>query len=173
MAFDSPLPGRRVRPSGLVAAGLSALLLAGLSTGARAQSAECTAIGEVLKRQGELSQTAQGYSKKKMTPALIASACATFGKLSANTSEAIAKLEKDGDWCHAPANIVEALKASQPNIAKAQKNACTAAANVKKMEQQARQQQEQQKKQQLQGAGPIGGGGDVLGGHIKVPQGAL
>lgn len=172
MAFNSPRPGRRQRLPGLVVAGLSALLAAGIATGARAQSAECTAIGELLKRQGELSQTAQSYGKKKMTPALIASACATFGKLSANTSEAIAKLEKDGDWCHAPGSFLDALKESQPNIAKAQKDACTAAANIKKMEQQARQQAEQQKKQ-MQGAGPIGGGGDVLGGPIKVPQGAL
>jgi hypothetical protein len=173
MAFDS-LSGRRTLSwSSAAAVALIAVGLgAGLSGPAQAQSDECQALGKVIQRQGELTQAAQGIGKKKMTPALIAQACSTFGQLAANTKEAIAKLEKDGAWCHAPPNILDALKASQGNISKAQSNACTAASNVKKMEQQARAAQERQKKQ-MQGAGPIGGGGDVLGGPIKVPQGAL
>jgi len=172
MAFDSLRCRRSSRWPSATAVALIAVACFALPGAARAQSDECQALGQVIQRQGELTQAAQGIGKKKMTPALIAQACATFGKLAANTKDAIAKLEKDGAWCHAPPNILDALKSSQPNISKAQSNACNASANVKKMEQQARAAQERQKKQ-MQGAGPIGGGGDVLGGPIKVPQGAL
>jgi hypothetical protein len=172
MAFDSLRCRRNSRwPSATAVAFIAAACFA-LPGVARAQSDECQALGKVIQRQGELTQAAQGIGKKKMTPALISQACSTFVQLAANTKEAIAKLEKDGAWCHAPPTILDALKASQPNITKAQSNACTASANVKKQMQQAKAQQEQQKKQ-MKGAGPIGGGGDVLGGPIKVPQGAL
>ncbi|MFO1147674.1 MAG: hypothetical protein U1E62_04790 [Alsobacter sp.] len=173
MALDSLSCRRRLTRSSATAVAFIAVgFVAGLAGPARAQSDECQALSKVIQRQGQLTQAAQSFGKRKMTPALISQACSTFGQLAANTKDAIAKLEKDGAWCHAPPTIVDALKASQPNIAKAQTNACNASANVKKMEQQARAAQERQKKQ-MQGAGPIGGGGDVLGGPIKVPQGAL
>lgn len=175
MAFDSLSCCRGSRLISAVVVLIVALMFhAGAVTPAQAQAAseECVELGKVMQRQGELTQAAQGIGKKKMTPALVQQACATFGKLSTNTTEAIAKLEKDGAWCHAPPTIIDALKASVPNINKAQKDSCAAVANLKKMEKQAKQQQLQQQ-QQLKGAGPIGGGGDVLGGPIKVPQGAL
>ena len=96
-------------------------------------------------------------------------ACAAFTELAGNTTSVISELETNGSWCHAPPEALPAMEAQKTQIMSARTNACNAAAQQKKMEQQAKQQQQQQ----LKGAGPIGGGGDVLGGPIKVPQGAL
>lgn len=176
MAADSP---HARRPHGWrslacwTGTGLLPVVAAGLalaSTTPRPAQAqvgnECEKLAVLLKKQSSLVQTAQGFAKKKPT---AAGACTVFTQLSGNASSLVAELEANGTWCHAPPEFVDNIKKSQPQIATARTNACNAAAQQKKMEAQARKQQQNQQ----QGAGPIGGGGDVLGGPIKVPQGAL
>lgn len=166
MAADSLVTRHRLGATAIGALALS-LGLALSASGAQAQaSPECTKLGQMLQKQQSMIQRVQGFQKKKPTAAV---ACSAFTELGANTSGLVDELQKNGDWCHAPANLIETFKSQKTQIASARSNACTAAVQQKKMEAQAKRQQQQQ----FQGAGPIGGGGDVLGGPIKVPQGAL
>jgi hypothetical protein len=171
MAADS-LHDYRRRMSGTVlgAATIGLMLLASAvaSTGAQAQApAECQKVAQLLQKQQSLLQRVQAFQKKKPTAAV---ACSAFTELGSNTGSLVAEIEKNGEWCHVPGNLLDTFKGQKGQITAARSNACTAAVQQKKMEAQAKHQQQQQ---QLQGAGPIGGGGDVLGGPIKVPQGAL
>lgn len=138
-----------------------------ISSEASAQQAECQKLGSLMQARGGLIAKIQGFQKKKPTAPV---ACSAFGELASNTDKVIAELQTNGDWCHAPAEALSGMQAQKTQIASARTNACNAAAQMKKMEQ---QQAKQQQMQQKQGGGPIGGGGDVLGGSIKVPQGAL
>ncbi len=137
------------------------------SSKASAQQSECQKLGSLMQTRGGLLAKIQNFQKKKPTAPV---ACAAFGELASNTDKVIAELETNGAWCHAPAEALPGMQAQKTQIATARSNACNVAAQQKKMEQ---QQAKQQQLQQKQGGGPIGGGGDVLGGSIKVPQGAL
>lgn len=167
MAADSLDYRRRIGAAALGALTLAAAFVVASSSGAQAQtSPECEKIAKLLQKQQGMIQRVQGFQKKKPTASV---ACSAFSELGSNTNGLVDELSKNGDWCHVPANLLETFKTQKTQIASARSNACTAAVQQKKMEAQARSQQQQQ----LQGAGPIGGGGDVLGGPIKVPQGAL
>lgn len=170
MAADSLDTRRRLRAAalGAVALGATTLVLASLPTAVRAQGApECQRVGQLLQKQQGMIQRVQAFQKKKPTAAV---ACSAFTELNVNTASLVEEIEKNGEWCHVPGNLLDTFKTQKTQILAARSNACTAAVQQKKMEAQARRQQQQQ---QTQGAGPIGGGGDVLGGPIKVPQGAL
>jgi hypothetical protein len=121
------------------------LLSAGTSV-ANAQGATdpCAALGKLLSDRGKVVQNIQGFQKKKPT---AAQACDAFTSLSKLSTAAIKATEQDGAWCHV------------------RSQACGVAANEKKMQQRAGGGTAKQ--------GPLGGTGDILGGPVKLPQGAL
>jgi hypothetical protein len=124
---------------------------------AQAQSDECAKLGQVLMARGKLIEEVSRYDKKRPTPD---AACATFTKLVESTNASIVEVEKNGVWCHVPPEALPALKGQQEGISKARANACAAAVQMKKQQEEARKS-------------PLLGGGSVLGGPVKVPQGAL
>lgn len=124
-----------------------------------AQQSECEELGKVLNNYGSLMQRAQSFQKKKPTPD---EACSVFTGLQNAGVNAVKALEKDGAWCHAPEQALVNIKSQQDQISKVKANACQVAAQMKKQMQQ----------QQQQGPGLLGGG-EVLGGPMRVPQGAL
>lgn len=125
---------------------------------AQAQDAACESLGKKLNTYGALMQRAQGFQKKKPTPD---EACSVFTGLANAGKDVIPELEQNAAWCHLPDNILAGIKGQQDQIVKVRGNACGVAAQMKKQQQ-----------QQQQGPGLLGGG-DVLGGPMRVPQGAL
>ena len=129
-----------------------------MASGAMAQDAACEDLGKKLNAYGQLMQRAQTFQKKKPTPD---EACSLFTNLQNASKAVIPALDQNGAWCHVPDQAMTNIKAQQDQIAKVRANACNIAAQVKKQQQQ----------------GPAGGGllggGDVLGGPMRVPQGAL
>jgi len=118
----------------------------------------CEALGKLLSNRAELIQVVQAFHDKKPT---ADEACAAFTKLSSVNSTSITAAQRDGSWCHAPDTLVPNLKSQQSQIDKAKSNACKVAADMKKAP---------------QNAGPPGkfGGSDgIVGGELKLPQGAL
>ena len=148
------------RLAGVRAGLLAALTLAAIALPGpvRAQSSECDDLGKKLNAYGSLMQRAQGFQKKKPTPD---EACSLFTNLQSAGKAVIPALEQNGSWCHVPDQALVNIKAQQDQISKVRNNACTVAAQMKKQQQ-----------QQQQGPGLLGGG-DVLGGPMRVPQGAL
>lgn len=140
---------------GLMAAGTGA---------ASAQTAECDALKTKFEAFANQIKQAQGLAKSKAGPD---KACGLFTQLQATQASLVPLLEKDGAWCHVPDQTLQGVKAQAEPIGKAKANACTAAVKFKQMEQQARKQQEQR------GPGLMGGGDSVVGGPVKMPQGAL
>ena len=122
----------------------------------------CEVLAKTLTERGQVIATIQSFQKKKPTAEV---ACSTFTKLSSVSLTAIGSVERDGTWCHVPEDLASSLKAQQDQINTTKGNVCKAAA-------------EQRKAQQNGGkpsapGGPLGGTGDILGGPMKLPQGAL
>jgi hypothetical protein len=135
----------------------------GVSTAMAQNAADpCAALGKILSDRGKLIQTIQGFQKKKPT---AAQACDAFTSLAKLSTSAIKATEQDGAWCHVPENVLPSLEGQQADISKARSQACGVAANEKKMQQRAGGGTAKQ--------GPLGGTGDILGGPVKLPQGAL
>jgi hypothetical protein len=133
-----------------------AVLVVAAPSSALAQSSECEDLGKKLTAYGSLMQRAQNFQKKKPTPD---EACSIFTNLQSAGKAVIPALEQNGSWCHVPDEALTNIKAQQDQISKVRANACSVAAQMKKQQQQ-------------QGPGLLGGG-DVLGGPMRVPQGAL
>jgi hypothetical protein len=160
------LTGERRALRGLIFAACASLAPALWAGPALAQSSECEKIGKLLQERSSLIQQIQSMGKKKkLTPD---SACGLFGRLQANGNAVIAALDKDGAWCHVPDQVLPNIKTQNGQIGTNRVKACNVAAQQKKMMEAAR-------KQQSEGGGLLGGSaaGDVLGGPIKLPQGAL
>ena len=156
---------RAFRMVRLAAAAISAAVVIGAASPAFAQEAsECQAIGPMLQQRGALLQKAQSFSKKKPS---AAEACSVFTSLAANGAKVMPWLKANADWCHVPPEVAQNIGAQETAVKKAKANACQAAAMQKKMEAQAKKGGGQQ------GPGLFGGGDDVVGGPIKMPQGAL
>jgi hypothetical protein len=157
---------RRPTRSGLTGLSLMAAAFAaclGGAPAARAQSDECQSLAKLLKSNSEMVQRFQAEAKsKKLNPQ---QACSSLSAIQ-STSNSLAKaLEANGAWCHAPDNLLPQIKQLAANVGKSRAQACSVAEKMKKMQ-----------SQQAQGGGkqgPLGGTGDILGGPIKVPQGAL
>jgi hypothetical protein len=162
-----PVPTMSFQPqlASLVLAAVLGLALSSLSARpAAAQqqpSSDCDKLGAQLQARASLVQQAQKMSKKTTPDA----ACAVYTKLAANGNAVIASLEQNGTWCHVPDNILPAIKSQHAQVSKVRTQACGVAAQVRKMQKQARQARPEQ--------APWGGTGDVLGGPLRVPQGAL
>jgi len=129
---------------------------------AYAQAAEdpCVGLTKILGVRGQLMQHIQSFSTKKPT---AEDACSTFTNLAKVNSSTVVALERDGAWCRAPDTLADGLKGQQGQIEAAKTNACKAAA--------------EQKKAQASGGTaarqPLGGADEILGGTMKLPQGAL
>ena len=162
------MPRSRAKPLTALAVGVGVVLAVALAPRtAQAQSAECMGMMKLLKDRVTLLQQWQGMQKKKQATA--PAACNLFTQLNSKVTAAIAEVEKNGTWCHVPEQVLPTLKDEQPKVSKARADACKAASMQKQMEaQRARQQQ-----QQRSAPGPLGGGDSVVGGPIKMPQGAL
>lgn len=142
--------------SGLVLAAFAAAMLSAGAVRAQQADAACEDLGKKLNTYGQLMQKAQSFQKKKPTPD---EACSVFTGLQGAGTAVIPALEQNGAWCHVPDTAVTNIKAQQDQISKVRANACNVAAQMKKQQKQ-------------QGPGLLGGG-DVLGGPMRVPQGAL
>jgi hypothetical protein len=120
----------------------------------------CQKLGKLLGDRVQVIQRIQAYKDKKPT---AEEACSAFKSLAKLNVTAVAAIDRDGAWCRAPEGLAENLKSQQSQIELGQTNACKAAVD--------------QKKAQSNGAGapraPFGGTDDVLGGAMKLPQGAL
>lgn len=142
---------------GLLATGFAVAALLSASH-ASAQDAACEDLGKKLNTYGQFMQKAQSFQKKKPT---ADEACSVFTSLQQAGKAVIPALDQNGAWCHVPDNAAANIKAQQDQITKVRANACNVAAQMKKQQQQ----------------GPAGGGllggGDVLGGPMRVPRGAL
>ncbi len=142
--------------------GLNACVIAVVCSSAAVQAAEdpCQTLGKLLGDRVQVIQRIQSYKDKKPT---ADEACGTFKSLAKLNVTAVSAIERDGAWCRAPEGLAENLKSQQSQIELGQTNACKAAAD--------------QKKAQGNAAGapraPFGGSDDVLGGAMKLPQGAL
>lgn len=136
------------------------VLLAALWSGqALAQAQECVELGKVFNKRQTVIEQINGFQKKQVTPDI---ACSAFTRLGQLTADTIKVIEKDGAWCHVPAEILPSLQAQTAQIAEARKNSCGAA--------------EQHRKAQSDAAkthNPLGGSDSVIGGQIKMPKGAL
>lgn len=158
-------PRACAKPLAAIAVGIGVVLAVSLAPGsARAQSAECQGMIKLLQDRVNLLQQWQTMQKKKQVSA--AGACNLFTQLSGKVSAAIVEVEKNGTWCHVPDQVLPGLKDEQPKVNKARGDACKAVQMQKKMEAQRAQQQRS-------APGPLGGGDSVVGGPVKMPQGAL
>lgn len=133
----------------------------GLLSGTTVHAADdpCQALGKVLNGRAQIIQEVQSYREKKPT---ADQACAAFTKLAKLNVTAVAAVERDGAWCRAPEDLAGSLKNQQNEIDAAKKNACKVAVEMKKA--------------QKNGGGtpaPFGGADGILGGDMKLPQGAL
>jgi hypothetical protein len=161
-------PRACAKPLTALAVGVGVVLAVSLAPGsARAQSAECQGMMKLLQDRVSLLQQWQTMQKKKQVSP--AGACNLFTQLSSKVSAAIVEVEKNGTWCHVPEQVLPGLKDEQPKVSKARGEACKAVAMQKKMQ----AQQQQRAQQQRSNQGPLGGGDSVVGGPIKMPQGAL
>lgn len=144
--------------SWLIAAALMAVSPLAAPQAFAQQPNECVDLGNKLNAYGQWMQRAQNFQKKKPTPD---EACNVFTNLQKSGSTIIPALEQNGAWCHVPDQALSNIKAQQEQITKVRAEACKVAAQMKKQQQQG-----------AQGGGLLGGG-DVLGGPMRVPQGAL
>lgn len=124
---------------------------------AAAQSKECEKLAKVFQSRMKTIQEVESFQTRRPT---ADRACGTFARLQEQTASAVAELERNGDWCHVPPDVLPGLKQQQDQIADARKNACGVA-------QQQRKSAEDAKRQGLLG------GGDIIGGPMRLPQGAL
>jgi hypothetical protein len=158
--------GRVRRLPAIVLAVLGAGVIFSQSAPALAQSTECEALKSQFETFTKLIGQAQSLGKRKVGPD---QACSLFTKLQSTQVSLVPMLEKDGAWCHVPDPTIAGVKQQTNPIAKAKTDSCSAALKFKQMEAQARKQQQQRQ----QGAGPLGGGDSIVGGPVKMPQGAL
>ena len=149
-------------PRALCQVGAALGFVAGLGSAGFAIAADdpCVGLTKILGDRGQLMQHIQTFQTKKPT---AEDACDVFTKLSKVNTTTVAALERDGAWCRAPETWSPSLKGQQAQIDAEKANACKIA--------------EQQKKAQATGGAqarqPLGGADEILGGAMKLPQGAL
>jgi hypothetical protein len=155
--FHVPFGSRGVWRVGAAFACITAI---GLASFAQAADDPCVGLAKILGDRGQLMQHIQSFQSKKPT---AEEACDTFTKLSRINTTTVGALDRDGAWCRAPDTLAPNLKGQQAQIDAAKANACKVA--------------EQQKKAQATGGAqahqPLGGADDIVGGAVKLPQGAL
>jgi hypothetical protein len=138
------------------------LVLAGTSFSLPVHAADdpCVSLNKLMMDRVQVIQRIQAFKDKKPT---AEEACGDFTQLAKVNSTSIKSLERDGAWCRAPDGLADNFKAQQVQIEMGKTNACKAAA--------------EQKKAAANGGAaqraPLGGTGDILGGPMKLPQGAL
>jgi hypothetical protein len=135
---------------------------AGAAAGASDANNDCMKIGKALQTRAGLVMQAQKLGKKSKPDVY----CSVYSKIVSNGASLIPELERNGTWCHVPDNVLGAIKTQHEQVTKARGMACKAAAQFRQMERQARQNAPREQ-------APWGGTGDVLGGPLRVPQGAL
>ncbi|MDJ1160021.1 hypothetical protein QNA08_17545 [Chelatococcus sp. SYSU_G07232] len=135
------------------------LMAAGTAGPARAQASSCEKLREFLSERQELVKRVNGLGKKVNAK----DACAVFGQLVSNGSNALKWVEANKDWCQIPDQFSTGLKNDHEKAVSIRGRACQVAA-----------QQAQMEKRAKEGGGLLGGGGgDILTGPTRIPQGAL
>ena len=159
----SPMPIKPVscrRPRWRAYAVVACVGALGFARVAHAAEDPCVGLTKILGDRGQLMQHIQTFQTKKPT---AQEACDLFTKLSKINVTTVSSLDRDGSWCRAPDTLGPTLKGQQGQIDAAKANACKIA--------------EQQKKGPAASAAearqPFGGTDEILGGAMKLPQGAL
>lgn len=131
-----------------------------------AQASGCEQIQKLLTERQSIVATlnSSSKSKHKLTPQ---QACGSLGKLVSNGSAALKFATANQDWCQIPPAFIDGLKADNDKAAGIRNQACNA------VKQQAAMQKRAQQQAQQQGNNPFGGGDSIVGGGVKIPQGAL
>ncbi len=124
---------------------------------AAAQSNECERLAKNFQNRMKTIQEIENFQKRRPT---ADKACGAFTRLQEQTASVVAEIERNGAWCHVPPDVLPGLQQQQAQIVDARQNACGAA-------QQQRKAAEEAKRQGLLG------GGDIIGGPMRIPQGAL
>jgi hypothetical protein len=145
----------------------AALMMASVSSGFAQDAANdpCAKLGALMQDRMKIIEKIQSFKDKKPT---AEEACSVFTRLSSLNKTATQSLERDGAWCRVPENAAHSLKEQQSQIDQGKSNSCKVAADQKKM-----QNQQGAAGPGVPQTGPLGGAGDVLGGPVKLPQGAL
>ena len=151
-------PAKRLSVSSMAAG----LVLVGMAMALPVKAAEdpCVSLDKLIMVRVQVIQRIQGFKDKKPT---AEEACGVFTQLAKVNATSITSLERDGAWCRAPDGLADNFKAQQVQIETGKTNACKAAADQKKAAANGGAAQQ----------APLGGTGDILGGPIKLPQGAL
>lgn len=143
----------------MAAAALVAPLMLGLgTTPASAQASGCEQITGFLNERKSIVERINKLGKQPKA----SDACTLLTRLSKNGNETMKWVDANKDWCQIPQDFIDGLKADHANVTKVRGQACSVAAKQAQMEKQAREQG-------LLG----GGGGDILTGPMRIPQGAL
>lgn len=152
---------RIARKGARVAAALigSALVLS--ASGAAFAQSGCDQLATYLQQRKAIADGIGGGGKKKQIDAKVA--CGGFANLVNNGAALIKWSEANKEWCRIPDSFIEGVKADNMKAAQIRVKACSAAAQMEKMQKQAREGGG--------GSGLLGGGG--LTGAQRLPQGAL
>jgi len=124
---------KRMRMAGAII--LSASLVAAFSTGVSAQDCNADVAGLMKKRFSVMEKlnTNAKANGGKLDPV---AGCATLKTLVAADREVLAYFTKNKEWCSIPDDAVENIKADMTKTSGVATQACTAAANMKKMQDQ-------------------------------------
>lgn len=136
------------------------LVTLGATSPAQAQAASgCEKIKDYLTERQNLVKRINGLGKK-VSPK---DACAVFGELVSNGNQTLKWVSSNKEWCQIPDQFAAGLKADHDKATSIRANACKVAAQQAQMEKRAKEQ----------GGLMGGGGGDILTGPMRIPQGAL
>lgn len=125
----------------------------------QAQAMSCNDINPMLEARSGLVERINALGTENVDPR---QACPIFRELVENGEGVVAFLEDNQAWCQIPQNFVDGFMQDHEQVTGVRDQACQAAAEINRLENQARRQQEQ---------GQFGGPG--LTGRFPIPQGAL
>ncbi|MGY6644785.1 MAG: hypothetical protein ACXIVD_06145 [Salinarimonas sp.] len=125
----------------------------------QAQGMSCNDINPMLEQRSSLVERVNALGTEDVDPR---QACPVFRDLVANGEEVKEFVEENQAWCQIPQSFVDGFMQDHEQVTSVRDQACQAAAQINRLENEARQQQEQ---------GQFGGPG--LTGRFPIPQGAL
>ena len=128
-------------------------------TPAAAQGMSCNDINPMLEQRSSLVERVNALGTEDVDPR---QACPVFRELVANGEQVKEFVEDNQAWCQIPQSFIDGFMQDHEQVTGVRDQACQAAAQINRMENEARQQQEQ---------GQFGGPG--LTGRFPIPQGAL
>jgi len=125
----------------------------------QAQGMSCDDINPMLEARSGLVERINALGTEDVDPR---QACPIFRELVANGEEVMGFVEENQAWCQIPQSFVDGFTQDHEQVTGVRDQACQAAAEINRLENQARQEQEE---------GQLGGPG--LTERFPMPQGAL